>query len=144
RLERSDAGRMPGRVNQGPSRQEPMSQDRLNQDRLNHQSAIAASSGERPDTWGRLVEVPEFTMDVVELGGADSEGFISDATTAESLELLVLTRGEATVCGPDPRPQENAAGDADENCVSLRRSDAVLLPAALGPYTIRGRGEILR
>src|SRR5690606_23926458 len=46
-LERSDAGRMPGRVSQGLRRQEPMNRGRLNQDRLiqdrsNHQSAVAA------------------------------------------------------------------------------------------------------
>ena len=134
-LARSDVSRMPGRV-----RHEPLTAE---------SAAAAQPQRQRGGSWRRLVEVPEFVMDVVELGGdhaegdadVDAEGVISDATSAESLELLVLTRGEVTVCA---KAAGGAAKDVAETCVTMRRSDAVLLAATLGSYTISGSGEVLR
>jgi len=93
---------------------------------------VAAGPGER-DSWRRLVELPEFVLDAADLGSGDAHGDLRDATSEASLELLVVTRGRATVCGQGP-----------DDCVDMERGDAVLLPAALGGYIVRGSGEVLR
>ena len=115
----------------------------------------AAMSGRAPaanaptNAWRRLVELPEFVLDAAELSGAHGARLLADTTSAESLELLVLTRGQATVCAAPRSAVNGPSGQRSQprepwGCVELRRGDAVLLPAALGPYTVSGEGELLR
>lgn len=77
--------------------------------------------------WRRLVACPHFVMDAVEIGGAERGG----STDPRSLQLLVVTRGHATL-------------DWDGGEERLTRGAAVVLPASLGRYRLAGEGEALR
>jgi mannose-6-phosphate isomerase len=79
--------------------------------------------------WRRLVEAPEFTMDVTTLDGAQ-DGVVG-VTVQESLEILTLLGDAATL--------RTDAGETD-----LASGSTVVLPAALGAYRVTGRGEVIR
>ena len=81
-----------------------------------------------PGEWRRAVELPEFVLDARRLTPAAPA---SDATTARSLELIVLTSGSARL---------SAAG----HTLPLERGAAVVLPAGLGGYALEGDGDVLR
>ncbi|MBX3145074.1 MAG: class I mannose-6-phosphate isomerase [Trueperaceae bacterium] len=81
-----------------------------------------------PGQWVDLVEMEQFSLQRLELlPGA----VYRQATSELSMELLVVSAGSATV----------SAGDQVEH---LNRGDALLLPATLGTYELRGSGETLR
>ncbi len=77
--------------------------------------------------WRRLLGCEHFVMDAVGLDGVACDA----ETDPDSLQIVVLTRGEATL---------RWAGGEER----LRRGGAVVLPAALGRYRIAGEGEALR
>jgi mannose-6-phosphate isomerase len=77
--------------------------------------------------WRRLVGCDHFVMDAADLDG----DACAAETDAASLQIVVLTRGEATL---------RWAGGEEP----LTRGSAVVLPAALGRYRIAGEGEALR
>jgi len=109
---------------------------RLEASRPDRMRGRVDSAARQADSWRRLVEMPEFVMDVVQLGEDDEQGSLGGATAPASLELLVLTHGAVSV-------RSGAQSGAQER-VSMKRGDAVLLPAALGSYNLEGSGEILR
>jgi mannose-6-phosphate isomerase len=81
-----------------------------------------------PGGWRRAVELPEFVLDACRLTpGAPLPG----ATTARSLELIVLTGGTARL---------SAAG----RTLALGRGAAVVLPASLGGYALEGDADVLK
>jgi len=104
--------------------------------------------------WRRLVQLPEFVMDAVELGEAGAPARLRDATTPASLELLVLSRGEVTVSAGEAVRTGEAVGAVEAvgageaasagKAVTMRQGDAVLLPALAGAYVLEGAGEVLR
>ncbi|MFO7545987.1 MAG: type I phosphomannose isomerase catalytic subunit [Trueperaceae bacterium] len=80
--------------------------------------------------WRRLVEAPEFTMDVASLDDGAPDG-AAGVTAPESLEILTLLAGAGAL--------RTGAGD-----VSLAPGATVVLPAALGAYRVMGQGEVIR
>jgi len=77
--------------------------------------------------WRRLVGCEHFVMDAIDLDGGERAG----RTDPSSLQILVLTRGEAAL--------RWASGEE-----RLKRGAAVVLPASLGRYRLEGEGEALR
>lgn len=77
--------------------------------------------------WRRLVGCEHFVMDAARLG----DGPRRSRTDPRSLQVLVLTRGAATLAWAHGSEQ-------------LTRGAAVVLPASLGRYRIEGSGEVLR
>ncbi len=82
----------------------------------------------RRGRWDDLARVEQFVMQRLEL---EPGATYAESTSAASLELLVVVAGSVDV-------------RAGEQVESLGRGDALLLPASLGAYELRGEGEILR
>lgn len=79
------------------------------------------------DDWQQLFASEHFVLERCELVGEPRRG----ATTPESLQILVLLRGDGEL---------QAAGGHLRLC----RGDALVLPAALGEYRVSGNGELVR
>jgi mannose-6-phosphate isomerase len=77
--------------------------------------------------WRRLLACDHFVMDAADLAGGLAEG----RTDPTSLQIVVLTRGEAEL--------HWSGGDE-----VLGRGGALVLPASLGRYRLEGSGEVLR
>lgn len=82
----------------------------------------------RHGAWVDLVETPQFVMQRLE---PEPGARYPSSTSDESLELLIVTAGTATVT-------------AHSQAETLERGDALLLPASLGAYQVDGEGELLR
>ena len=78
------------------------------------------------DTVTQLVHSDYFVMERWEVTET-----VRSATVPTSLEIFVLLNGEITL---------TSMGET----YSLEKSDAVVLPALLGPYQLSGKGELLR
>ncbi len=95
---------------------------------LSRSGAPPRPPAREPGAWVDLLEMEQFALQRLEL----APGTVHWQATSElSMELLVVAAGSVTV----------TAGQQSE---ALKRGDALLLPASLGAYELRGAGEVLR